>query len=102
MRFFHTAPPAEIKLVVGLGNIGTEYAGTRHNIGFEVVEELARLQHAQFRAGKFNGAETTIHHRCPARAAVETAHLHEFERRRRGRRGALLQAHSAENPRYLR
>ena len=39
-------------LIVGLGNIGPEYADTRHNIGFMVLDYLARKFDAQFETGR--------------------------------------------------
>jgi PTH1 family peptidyl-tRNA hydrolase len=36
-------------VVIGLGNPGRRYAGTRHNLGFEVVDRLARGAGARFR-----------------------------------------------------
>lgn len=47
-------------LVVGLGNPGREYEHTRHNIGFMVVEELARRQKAPGWREKFGGLVTQL------------------------------------------
>lgn len=45
-------------LIVGLGNIGTEYAETRHNIGFKVLDELARQEELTFQTQKLGDLTT--------------------------------------------
>lgn len=39
-------------LIVGLGNIGSEYANTRHNIGFDVVNTFAKKHGGTFEVGR--------------------------------------------------
>lgn len=40
-------------LICGLGNIGDKYAGTRHNIGFEVVDFIAMQKESLFNSGRY-------------------------------------------------
>ena len=45
-----------VKLIIGLGNPGVEYAYTRHNIGFMVIDALAKEKGITSFQKKFNGA----------------------------------------------
>jgi peptidyl-tRNA hydrolase, PTH1 family len=42
-------------LIAGLGNFDLEYAGTRHNIGFDVIDELVQKHGGSFVAGRLAG-----------------------------------------------
>jgi PTH1 family peptidyl-tRNA hydrolase len=44
--------PMKKFLIVGLGNIGSEYANTRHNIGFKVLDYIANAEGISFQTQK--------------------------------------------------
>ena len=60
----------EIRLIVGLGNPGSEYDQTRHNAGFLFLDEIARQYNGNFRPEKKYAGEY-----CKVRINGEEVHL---------------------------
>ena len=53
MLFLELGGKTKMKMIVGLGNPGTKYQYTKHNIGFMVVDQIAREHQATFKKNPF-------------------------------------------------
>ena len=67
-------------LITGLGNIGEEYRNTRHNIGFTVLDALAKAcpKSSFLLYGRY-GATATLSLKGRQLILLETVYLHELE-----------------------
>ncbi len=86
-------------LVVGLGNPGSEYAGTRHNVGAEAVELVAERSGGRLRADRKVSAATATARigGCHVVLAVPTTWMNESGRAV----GSLVRRHGVEPDRIL-
>jgi PTH1 family peptidyl-tRNA hydrolase len=89
-----------LKIVLGLGNPGTRYRGTRHNLGFRVLDLVAARAAAPFFRGGETGALCFSVEAVVAGADVVLAKPRTFMNRS-GRAGAALVARYRASPEDL-
>ncbi len=64
------------KLIVGLGNIGSKYENSRHNIGFDVVDQVAKKLGLEFKITQsFYQAAKKINHQLVVMIAKPTTYM---------------------------
>ena len=51
-----------MKIIFGLGNPGKEYENTRHNIGYILVDAIAKDKNVSFKSSKFNADTSEYYH----------------------------------------
>lgn len=86
-------------LVLGLGNPGERYAGTRHNVGADVVAELARRHDGRLKVDSRSSAQVAEVRIDGRRVvlAVPTTYMNESGQAA----GALMRRYGIDDPRHL-